>query len=150
VFGDRLIDDEDRLWLLNHVRDLVKKIFGFNFDNIFSYLDTDRNGKVETVDEIRGLLFGYLLYPVGALAHYEPITDMQALADSCKQGLEHYNNEADKPMDLVLFEFALEHLCRISRILNQEGGNALLIGVGGSGRSSVSRLAAYMAEMDIV
>ena len=134
VFGDRLTDDDDRLWLLNHVRDLVRKIFGFNFDNIFADLDSNKDGKVDTTDEIRGLLFGYLLAPIGATPHYEPMTDMHALETNCHASLEHYNNEADKPMDLVLFEFALEHLSRISRIINLPNGNALLVGVGGSGR----------------
>eukprot|EP00439_Symbiodinium_sp_Y106_P030511 s2781_g3.t1 len=60
--------------------------------------------------------------------------------------LRDYNTMFKKsPMSLVMFKEAVEICCKILRILKQPQGNALLIGVGGSGRHCQTRLASFMA-----
>jgi len=72
--------------------------------------------------------------------------------DKVKEKLEFFlseYNDEKKAMDLVLFTDALEHLTRIHRVFRFPKGCALLVGYGGSGKQSLTRLATYVASMDI-
>ena len=77
---------------------------------------------------------------------YEEVQSLDEMTGVVESALEEYNNTHKNRMNLVIFRYVLEHLSRICRIIKQPGGNALLVGVGGSGRQSLTRLAAAMAD----
>jgi dynein heavy chain len=61
--------------------------------------------------------------------------------------LDEYNTGNSNKMHLVFFDDAIEHILKISRVMRQPRGNIMLIGVGGSGKQSLTRLCCYMLEM---
>ena len=56
-----------------------------------------------------------------------------------------YNEISTQKMDLIFFRDFVEHVSRMTRVLRQPRGNAVLVGIGGSGKRSVSRLAIAVA-----
>nr|XP_033781609.1 dynein heavy chain 12, axonemal isoform X2 [Geotrypetes seraphini] len=149
VFYDRLVDDADRSWLYNLIKDVVKEHFKDNFDSVFEHLKQEYAPVSE--ENLRSLLFGDYLNPdlEGDERLYAEIPSVQHFNVIAELYLDEYNQTHKSRMNLVIFKYVLEHLSRICRILKQAGGNALLVGVGGSGRQSLTRLATSMAKMNI-
>ncbi|CAM9240120.1 unnamed protein product [Discosporangium mesarthrocarpum] len=77
---------------------------------------------------------------------YELGPSLAELGDRIQAFAQQYNEDFPaQKMSLVLFEDALKHLIRVSRILGMPCGNMLFVGVGGSGKQSLTRLASYIA-----
>jgi dynein heavy chain len=79
---------------------------------------------------------------------YLPLSSGEQLRTVLKAKLVEYN-EANAMMDLVLFDMACYHVSRIARILANPGGNAMLIGVGGSGKQSLCKLASFISGYEV-
>ena len=88
----------------------------------------------------------------GAEGSYLPLArgeeGRSALKAALAERLASYNSEntTTGAMNLVLFEEAMMHIARIVRIISASYGNALLIGLGGAGKQSLSRLAAFICD----
>jgi len=50
-------------------------------------------------------------------------------------------------MNLVFFQDAIDHVSRLCRVLRTPSGNAMLVGLGGSGKQSLSRLSAFIVGL---
>jgi dynein heavy chain, axonemal len=139
VFHDRLINEEDRDWFKGCLEKTVKKYLKENWSQVIS--NEDKN---------HVLLFGSFVDQADSdHAEYKEMSCMKELKETAVNFLQDYNAMNKKKMDLVLFMNAIEHCSRISRVLNLPRGNALLVGVGGSGRRSLTRLAASMSEYKV-
>ncbi|TGZ44717.1 Dynein heavy chain 1, axonemal [Temnothorax longispinosus] len=125
VFSDRLINDEDKKWFDQLLRSMLKNKFNCDADDIIGE---------------KPLFYGDFCDPAG---EYEQIIDIEKMRRILLDVLNDYNDLTTSPMQIVLFEDAISHICRITRILRQPGGNALLLGMR---RRSLTRLSSYIKE----
>jgi dynein heavy chain len=175
VFGDRLADDDDVAWLLSRVKDVTREAFGVRFDDLMSRLREAGSTTIDT-DDMRRCVFGdYMRGPAtdddddddgsgdedGCVEDddaivvassrrrraYAEITDVDALVKTLERYLDSHNAASTSPMNLAMFLYTAEHVSRITRVLGQPGGSLLLVGVGGSGRQSLTRLSAHVCGM---
>ncbi|KAJ1569497.1 Dynein heavy chain 1, axonemal [Cladochytrium tenue] len=134
VFQDRLVDNTDKTWFLELVKGTM--------------LDKLQLSWAEVVTN-EPLLYGDYMTPGADPKIYVEIKDMRRLVKLAEEYLEDYNSTTTNHMRLVMFLDAIEHVSRICRIIRAPMGNALLLGVGGSGRQSLSRLATFMEEYEL-
>nr|KAF6455665.1 dynein axonemal heavy chain 17 [Rousettus aegyptiacus] len=132
VYGDKMVDEKDQETLHRVTMASTKKFF-------------DDLG--EELLFAKPNIFCHFAQGIGE-AKYLPVTDVAQLNKLLVDVLDSYN-EVNAVMNLVLFEDAVAHICRINRILEAPRGNALLVGVGGSGKQSLSRLAAYISSLEV-
>ncbi|GMF23629.1 unnamed protein product [Phytophthora lilii] len=141
IFCDRLTSESDNALVDGAITQILRETF-------------PDEAEVASVDP---LIFGDYADCIGRITGqaatedarlYQDMESYRRIRGIFDEALETYNLD-NKPMTLVLFEMALEHLSRILRIIRNPLGHALLIGVGGSGKQSLSRLAAFTAGYDL-
>lgn len=135
VYADKLTDPIDQKTFDKLLRDSVAKQM------------TEVDAEEEQIFA-RPLLYFHYVQGIGGDPHYLPVESSAALSKLLNDALESHN-EMNAVMNLVLFEDAIGHVLRINRILESPRGNALLVGIGGSGKQSLSRLAAFMSSLEV-
>lgn len=168
VYGDRLVDQTDRAWLFETICKTAEEqlhttsleIFGrfkesnkevrqflFVF-NSKTYTSSIYSFQLEPED-LRKLMYCDFTNPKADTRNYLEVQDIEELRYVAESYLVEFNNMTKRPMNLVIFRYAIEHLSRICRVLKQPRSHALLIGIGGSGRQSYTRLAAHIMDFEL-
>ncbi|XP_053319883.1 dynein axonemal heavy chain 2 [Spea bombifrons] len=133
VFSDRLVDSSDAEAFVGILSEKLGSLFDLTYHNL--------------CPSKQPLLFGDFLHepPV-----YEDIADFQALKTFMKTQLEEQSRVPGAgAKKLVLFTDAIQHVARIVRVIGQPRGNMLLVGIGGSGRQSLARLASFICDYKV-
>ena len=131
IYGDRLVSFEHLKTYQNIVFEIVKKTFSrFSLQKYFAGATPEP------------LIFAQFVAGIEE-KNYDLFTGANDLSDRLHEALKEYN-DTNPVMDLVLFEDAMKHVCRITRIIAADAGHALLVGVGGSGKQSLARLSSFI------
>ncbi|KAJ3087451.1 Dynein heavy chain 1, axonemal [Quaeritorhiza haematococci] len=134
VFQDRLVDQQDKSWFSNMIKSTMTEQLKVSWEEVVT---------------IEPLIYGDYMTPGADPKVYTEAKDLRKLVKLTEEYLDDYNSTTTSPMKLVMFLDAIEHVSRVCRIIRQPGGHALLLGVGGSGRQSLSRLATFMEEYEL-
>lgn len=136
IYGDRLVNQADLLKYKGLQFELVSKSFSkFNLKKYFGATPEP-------------LIFANFVASLDDKM-YDQFQNSEQLNNRLAEALREYN-DTNAVMDLVLFEDAMKHVCKISRIISAESGHVLLVGVGGSGKQSLSRLASFICQFTTV
>ncbi|ALC44807.1 Dhc62B [Drosophila busckii] len=149
VFYDRLVDDEDRRWMFDKLNECLKFNFRDKVENVMEkYCVESNNELIFNMESANDIFFG-MYFDEDSIPderRYEEVPSMEVFLNLSLASLDDYNSTRRSKMDITLFTFALRHLNRICRIISIQGASALLIGLGGSGRQSLTKLATNMVQ----
>lgn len=153
VFLDRLITSQDKQMVFQCLQSVVRERVHDDLKAALSEI-VPAEDKVDfnsASDSLKYVVFTDAMGE-GMSAYERPYDETKVdktFYEKVNYYLEEYNSASNKPMNLVMFDYAVGHLLHVARILRMSKGNALLVGMGGSGRQSLTKLATFMCDFNI-
>eukprot|EP00042_Codosiga_hollandica_P058945 m.896166 g.896166 ORF g.896166 m.896166 type:complete len:2088 (+) comp60006_c0_seq2:2303-8566(+) len=135
VFADRFVEESDREQFYNFQCDVTRRFFKQSM----------------TSEEIRAMniRFGVFGSPLDIELSAQPYNELGSVASLLEVCDNHLRDMSAKKLlhgnRIVLFDIAVDHICRMARILAMSSGHALLVGVDGLGKRTLARLACHVA-----
>lgn len=135
VFADRLLNDTDKKLVIEDIiGGLVNQYFKDVSEEVLAnpilfgdYKESDPTDEEKEDPRL-----------------YEDLGSWDEVRTKMERMLEDYGFD-NKPMQLVLFNDALDHVTKIHRMIRFPRGCGLLVGFGGSGKQSLTKLGTFVA-----
>ncbi|KAF2988285.1 hypothetical protein EK904_001939 [Melospiza melodia maxima] len=147
VIADRFNTPEDTAWFEKTIDKTIEEYVEADLSEVLQtepyFVDFLRDEPEPTGDEPEDV-------ELVAPKIYEEVPSYEFLCNKLRYYQSQYNESIRGSfLDLVFFKDAMTHLIKVSRIIRTAYGNALLVGVGGSGKQSLSKLASFIAGYKI-
>ncbi|XP_059171726.1 dynein axonemal heavy chain 8-like [Physella acuta] len=154
VIEDRFVNEADKAWFQKTITTVIEEELGPEMSQLLlptpHFVDFMRDalevsvhdeGLQEAGNEDAGIIIPKV---------YEMVEDYSVLQKRLLSFMKDYNDQIrGSNLELVFFKDAMIHLMKISRIIRTPRGAALLVGVGGSGKQSLTKLATFVANYHV-
>ncbi|CAD2104163.1 Dhc93AB [Plasmodium vinckei petteri] len=135
VYSDKLNRDDKKIYK-NIIIDIIKKMY--NKYEINKFVNKYDNN----------LLLFSNFHKGNHDKCYDQCKNIEELTLYLSEELNEYNNFYN--LNIVLFNDAIKHICKLIRIIDNLKSDALLLGIGGCGKTTISKFSSYVASKTFI
>lgn len=157
TLGDRLTDPKELSVFYQHARDIALSAFSLATEAFFPSSLESATVKSNTLNHVwlaNHLHFTFIGESSGAgfMDGYREVTEMPKVELSIERSMTamYRANMGTESLEVVICDYVIQHVLRLTRLLRMSGQHVLLIGSQGKKMATITRLAAFICKKTTV
>ena len=152
VMMDKITHTKDKIIFFNKLKSIMGPKLRNNIDTVLMEI-TPKSQKLEdSYVELERIIFTDILGEAAEVSEREILeqSDLNLIRKKVEMELEEFNVTKKESMSISIFDFAVLQILKICRILKMDKSHGVLIGLGGSGRQTLTKLSSYIMGQQMV
>jgi len=152
VMFDRLTYQRDKEIFFSKLKQVMGPKLRAQFEVVLQEI-VPKGYKIEdSYTELEKIMFTDLLSEAAEASEREcnEHPDLSLIRKKVEMELEEFNVTRKESMNICIFDFAVLQILKICRILRLDKSHGVLIGLGGSGRQTLTKLSSYIMGQQMV